>query len=65
VQKAVVTDAWAQEALPYGSFPHPQQKVPLSIAPEHAAAMIFLKENLDCVRKTDIRPGHSLAGSGG
>ena len=61
VQKAVVTDEWAQKDLPYNSFPHPQQKVPLSIAPEQAAALIALKESLNYVKKTDIRPGQSLA----
>jgi threonine dehydrogenase-like Zn-dependent dehydrogenase len=61
VEKAVVTDVWAQKDLPYNSFPHPQQKVPLSIAPAQAAAMIVLKENLNYIKKTDIRPGHSLA----
>jgi L-iditol 2-dehydrogenase len=61
VQKAVVRDAWAQEDLPYNSFPHPQQKVPFSVPPEQAAAMIVLKENLNYVKKTDIQPGHSLA----
>jgi threonine dehydrogenase-like Zn-dependent dehydrogenase len=60
-QKAVVTDVWAQKGIPYGALPHPQQKVPLSIPPEQAAAMIVLKENLNYVKKTDIHPGHSLA----
>ena len=61
VQNAVVTDVWAQKDLKYNSFPHPQQKVPRSIAPAQAAAMIGLKENLNYIRKTDVRPGHSLA----
>lgn len=61
VQKAVVTDVWAQQDIPYNSFPHPQQKVPLSIPAPQAAAMIVLKENLNYIKKTDIRSGHSLA----
>ncbi len=60
-EKAVVTDMWAQKDVPYNSYPHPQQKVPLCIEPAQAASMIVLKENLDCLRKTDIRPGQSLA----
>jgi threonine dehydrogenase-like Zn-dependent dehydrogenase len=61
VQKAVVTDVWAQKGFPYNSFPHPQQKVPLSIPPPQAAAMIVLKENLNCIKKTDVQQGHALA----
>jgi threonine dehydrogenase-like Zn-dependent dehydrogenase len=61
VQKAVVTDVWAQKDIPYNSFPHPQQKVPLSIPAPQAAAMIVLKENLNYIKKTDIQPGNSLA----
>jgi threonine dehydrogenase-like Zn-dependent dehydrogenase len=60
-QRAVVTDVWAQKGIPYGAFPHPQQKVPLAIPPEQAAAMVVLKENLNYVRKTEIQPGQSLA----
>jgi len=61
VQKALVTDVWAQKGSPYNSFPHPQQEIPLSIPPTQAAAMIFLKENLSCIKNTAIQKGHSLA----
>jgi threonine dehydrogenase-like Zn-dependent dehydrogenase len=60
-QKAVVTDVWAEKGLEYETYPHPQQKVPGHISPEHAAAMIVLKENLHTIRMTDIHPGQSLA----
>jgi threonine dehydrogenase-like Zn-dependent dehydrogenase len=60
-QKAVVTDVWAQKEIPYNSIPHPQQKVPLFITAEQAAAMIVLKENLNYIKETDILPGNSLA----
>jgi threonine dehydrogenase-like Zn-dependent dehydrogenase len=61
VQKAVVTDVWAQKGVEYNSYPHPQQKVPDFIEPPQAAAMIVLKENLNYIKKTGIQPGHSLA----
>lgn len=61
VEKAVVTDAWAQNDVPYNSTPHPQQKVPNHIEAAQAAAMIVLKENLNYIKKTDLRPGQSLA----
>ena len=28
VEKAIVTDVWAEKGLPYNAFPHPQQIVP-------------------------------------
>lgn len=60
-EKAVVTDVWAKKNLNYNAFPHPQQKVPGYIDPTYAAAMIVLKENLHCIRNSDVRQGHSLA----
>ncbi len=61
VERAVVSDVWARKDVPYNAYPHPQQKVPNHIEPVHAACLIVLKENLDCLRKTDIRPRQSLA----
>jgi len=61
VEKAVVTDVWAEKGVEYNDFPHPQQKVPEYIDPVHATALIVLKENLHCIRSTDVKHGHSLA----
>jgi NADPH:quinone reductase-like Zn-dependent oxidoreductase len=33
VERAIVTDVWAQEGQEYGGFPHPQQIVPSHIPP--------------------------------
>jgi len=46
VEKAIVTDVWAEKGVGYNDFPHPQQIVPAYIKPEHASVMITLKENL-------------------
>jgi threonine dehydrogenase-like Zn-dependent dehydrogenase len=61
VEKAIVTDVWAEKGVKYNAFPHPQQIVPASIEPEYAAVMITLKENLSCIENSDIKEGHSLA----
>jgi threonine dehydrogenase-like Zn-dependent dehydrogenase len=61
VEKAIVTDVWAQRNVEYAALPHPQQVVPPGIRPEHAVAMIMLKETLSCLQNTDLQPGHSLA----
>jgi D-arabinose 1-dehydrogenase-like Zn-dependent alcohol dehydrogenase len=61
VERAVVTDVWSEKGLEYGDFPHPQQKVPEYIDPVFATALIVLKENLHCIKSTDVRHGHSLA----
>lgn len=66
VERAIVTDVWAQQGVEYNAFPHPQQIVPSTISAVQAAAAITLKETLSCLRSTDVRPGQSLAivGSG-
>ena len=61
VEQAVVTDVWAEKGVECRAFPHPQQIVPSYIAPEHAVALIMLKENLSCLQNSDIAPKHSLA----
>jgi len=61
VEKAVVTDAWEREGMEYNAFPHPQQVVPDYIDPVYATAIIVLKENLHCIKNTDVKPGMSLA----
>ena len=60
-EKAVVTDVWAEKGLGYNAFPHPQQKVPAGIDFPAAAALIVLKENLYCIKNSDVKPGDSLA----
>jgi threonine dehydrogenase-like Zn-dependent dehydrogenase len=61
VEKALVTDVWAEKDLPYNAFPHPQQIVPQNIPSDQATALITLKETLSCLENTDIKPGQSLA----
>jgi threonine dehydrogenase-like Zn-dependent dehydrogenase len=61
VEKALVTDLWAQEGADYGDFPHPQQVVPLDVHPALAVALITLKETLSCLDNSDVQPGQSLA----
>ncbi len=61
VEQAIVTDVWAQKGAPYNSFPHPQQILPVNIPPEHAVALITLKETLSCLENTEVLPGQSLA----
>jgi len=65
-ERAIVTDAWAQQEVPYNAFPHPQQIVPPEIPPAEAVALITLKETISCLRRSDVGPGQSLAivGSG-
>ena len=66
VERAIVTDVWAEKGAAYNSFPHPQQIVPASIPPEQAVALITLKETLSCLENTGVKAGQSLAivGSG-
>ena len=61
VQRAIVTDVWAREGVPYNAFPHPQQIVPPHTPPAQAVAMITLKETLNCLEHSDVRAGHALA----
>ncbi|MBL7200909.1 MAG: alcohol dehydrogenase catalytic domain-containing protein [Anaerolineae bacterium] len=61
VEKAIVTDVWAEQGAGYNAFPHPQQIVPEGVAPAHAPVMIPLKEAIYCLRSTDVQPGRSLA----
>jgi threonine dehydrogenase-like Zn-dependent dehydrogenase len=61
VERAIVTDVWAEQGQPYNAFPHPQQIVPSQISPEDAVAMITLKETLNCLSHSDVKPGQSLA----
>lgn len=56
----LVQDAWAARGAAYNAFPHPQQVVPAGIPPEHAIALITLKETMSCLRSTDVQPGMSL-----
>jgi L-iditol 2-dehydrogenase len=58
---AIVTDVWAQKGVIYNAFPHPQQIVPSDIPPVEAVALITLKETLNCLDNSDVRPGQSLA----
>ena len=66
VEKALVTDVWAEKGLAYNAFPHPQQIVPADIPPAEATMLITLKETLNCLENTAVMPGQSLAilGSG-
>jgi L-iditol 2-dehydrogenase len=66
VEKALVTDVWAEKDLAYNAFPHPQQIVPADILPAEATMLITLKETLNCLENTMVLPGQSLAimGSG-
>jgi threonine dehydrogenase-like Zn-dependent dehydrogenase len=61
VEKAIVTDVWAQQGAEYNAFPHPQQIVPQGVVPARAPAMIPLKEAIYCLRSTRVQPGMSLA----
>jgi threonine dehydrogenase-like Zn-dependent dehydrogenase len=61
VEKAIVTDVWAQEGVAYNAFPHPQQIVPPQVPAAQAAALITLKETLSCLENSDVGADHSLA----
>jgi len=61
VERALVTDAWAEKGAAYNAFPHPQQIVPAEIPAEPAVALITLKETLSCLQSTGVQPGQSLA----
>ena len=61
VEKAVVTDFWAEKGAAYGAVLHRQQIVPRDVDPVQAVAMITLKENISCLKRTDVQVGHSLA----
>jgi threonine dehydrogenase-like Zn-dependent dehydrogenase len=66
VERAMVTDVWAEAqtglgGVAYNAFPHPQQIVPPHIPPVEAVAMITLKETLSCLRNSDVQPWQSLA----
>ncbi len=66
VERAIVTDAWAEQGAPYNATPHPQQIVPPEIPPAEAVALITLKETISCLGRSEVEPGQSLAivGSG-
>jgi threonine dehydrogenase-like Zn-dependent dehydrogenase len=61
VERAIVTDVWAQQGMAYNAFPHPQQIVPAHISPVEAVAAITLKETISCLDSTGVAPGQSLA----
>jgi threonine dehydrogenase-like Zn-dependent dehydrogenase len=61
VERAIVTDRWAEQGAAYNAFPHPQQIVPAHLSPAEAVACITLKETLSCLRNSDVRRGQSLA----
>jgi threonine dehydrogenase-like Zn-dependent dehydrogenase len=61
VERAIVTDVWAEKSAAYNDFPHPQQIVPPHVPPAQAVAMITLKETLSCLGNSDVQPGYSLA----
>ena len=61
VERAIVTDVWAQKGAAYNAFPHPQQIVPPHISPVQAVATITLKETISCLDSSDVSPGQSLA----
>jgi threonine dehydrogenase-like Zn-dependent dehydrogenase len=61
VERAIVTDVWAEQGAAYNAFPHPQQIVPMHVSPAGAVASITLKETLSCLRNSDVSPGQSLA----
>jgi threonine dehydrogenase-like Zn-dependent dehydrogenase len=61
VERAIVTDVWAQGGVSYNATPHPQQIVPAHVPPAHAVAMITLKETINCLHNSDVGPGQSLA----
>ncbi|MGE5223842.1 MAG: zinc-dependent alcohol dehydrogenase [Omnitrophica WOR_2 bacterium] len=64
VEKAIVTDVWAEKNLAYNAFPHPQQVVPPDIPPDQATLLITLKETLSCLENTGVQTGQSLAITG-
>jgi threonine dehydrogenase-like Zn-dependent dehydrogenase len=66
VERAIVTDIWAQQGVPYNATLHPQQIVPPEIPPDEAVALITLKETISCLGRSDVGRGQSLAvvGSG-
>ncbi len=61
VEKGLVTDHWAEKGVQYGGALNRQQLVPESIDPFQAVAMITLKENISCLKRTEVGEGHSLA----
>ena len=61
VERAIVTDVWAEREVAYNAFPHPQQIVPAHVSPIGAVSSITLKETLSCLRNSDVSPGQSLA----
>jgi len=61
VERAIVTDVWAQQGAAYNAFPHPQQIVPAHISPVQAVATITLKETISCLDSSDVGPDQSLA----
>ena len=61
VERAIVTDRWAEQGAAYNAFPHPQQIVPPGIPPDQATALITLKETLNCLESTGLQAGQSLA----
>jgi threonine dehydrogenase-like Zn-dependent dehydrogenase len=61
VERAIVTDVWAEQGAVYNAFPHPQQIVPAHVSPAGAVSSITLKETLSCLRNSDVSPGQSLA----
>ena len=61
VERAIVTDVWAERGVAYNAYPHPQQIVPAHVSPAGAVASITLKETLSCLRNSDVSPGQSLA----
>ena len=67
VERAIVTDHWAEQGAAYNAFgcsvsaPHPQQIVPTHWTPAEAVASITLKETLSCLSNSDVGSNHSLA----
>ena len=61
VERAVVTDVWAEQGVAYNAFPHDQQIVPAHWTPAEAVASITLKETLNCLSNSDVQAGMSLA----
>jgi threonine dehydrogenase-like Zn-dependent dehydrogenase len=61
VERAIVTDVWAEQGVEYKTFPHPQQIVPAHISPVQAVAAITLKETISCLDNSHVSPGQSLA----
>ena len=61
VERALVTDVWAEKGVEYNAFPHPQQVIPAGVSATDAVAMVTLKETLSCLANSDVQPGQSLA----